>query len=127
VRRGRPEYRHLFRSLFDDAIANTRCARQLTLHADRARPDEAKLAPAKAGGDRAAARRPRRHSLAQSPAHLQQPAAAKAGTTRFPKPLQNLEYQPRFPQRFGCIEDARSFCRAFFDWYTRTTTTPGSG
>jgi putative transposase len=30
-----------------------------------------------------------------------------------------LKYQPQFPQRFGCIEDARSFCRHFFDWYNQ--------
>ena len=31
--------------------------------------------------------------------------------------FKTLKYQPQFPQRFGCIEDARSFCRRFFDWY----------
>ena len=31
--------------------------------------------------------------------------------------FKTLKYQPRFPQRFGCIEDAKSFCRRFFDWY----------
>ena len=25
--------------------------------------------------------------------------------------------RPEFPKRFGCIEDARSFCRGFFAWY----------
>jgi len=30
-----------------------------------------------------------------------------------------MKYQPRFPQRFGCIEDAKSFCRRFFDWYNQ--------
>ena len=33
--------------------------------------------------------------------------------------FKTLKYQPRFPQRFGCIEDARSFCRPFFDWYNQ--------
>jgi putative transposase len=31
--------------------------------------------------------------------------------------FKTLKYQPRFPQRFGCVEDAKSFCRRFFDWY----------
>lgn len=31
--------------------------------------------------------------------------------------FKTLKYRPEFPRRFGCIEDARSFCRGFFDWY----------
>jgi putative transposase len=31
--------------------------------------------------------------------------------------FKTLKYRPEFPQRFGCLEDARSFCRAFFTWY----------
>ena len=27
--------------------------------------------------------------------------------------------QPQFPQRFGCIQDAKTFCRSFFDWYNQ--------
>ena len=33
--------------------------------------------------------------------------------------FKTLKYQPRFPKRFGCIEDAKVFCRAFFDWYNQ--------
>jgi hypothetical protein len=33
--------------------------------------------------------------------------------------FKTLKYQPRFPQRFGSIEDARNFCRRFFDWYNQ--------
>jgi hypothetical protein len=33
--------------------------------------------------------------------------------------FKTLKYQPRFPQRFEDIEDARSFCRRFFDWYNQ--------
>jgi putative transposase len=33
--------------------------------------------------------------------------------------FKTLKYQPRFPKRFGCIEDAKSFCRQFFDWYNQ--------
>ena len=29
--------------------------------------------------------------------------------------FKTLKYQPRFPKTFGCVEDARTFCRSFFD------------
>ncbi len=31
--------------------------------------------------------------------------------------FKTLKYHPNFPERFGCIQDARSFCREFFEWY----------
>src|SRR5207245_273309 len=31
--------------------------------------------------------------------------------------FKTLKYRPDFPDRFGSIEDARAFCRSFFDWY----------
>ena len=31
--------------------------------------------------------------------------------------FKTLKYRPTFPDRFGCIEDARMFCREFFTWY----------
>lgn len=31
--------------------------------------------------------------------------------------FKTLKYRPEFPDRFGSIEDARAFCRQFFDWY----------
>ena len=31
--------------------------------------------------------------------------------------FKTMKYRPDFPQRFGCIEDARLFCREFFRWY----------
>ena len=31
--------------------------------------------------------------------------------------FKTLKYRPDFPERFGCIEDARSFCGDFFPWY----------
>ena len=33
--------------------------------------------------------------------------------------FKTLKYQPRFPKSFGCIKDARAFCRGFFDWYNQ--------
>lgn len=31
--------------------------------------------------------------------------------------FKTLKYSPEFPDRFGCMEDAKSFCRKFFAWY----------
>lgn len=31
--------------------------------------------------------------------------------------FKTLKYRPDFPERFGCIQDARTYCRPFFNWY----------
>jgi len=31
--------------------------------------------------------------------------------------FKTLKYRPDFPERFGSLEDARSFCQRFFSWY----------
>jgi putative transposase len=31
--------------------------------------------------------------------------------------FKTLKYRPDFPARFGCLEDARAHCQAFFAWY----------
>lgn len=31
--------------------------------------------------------------------------------------FKTLKYCPSFPERFGCIQDAKAFCRQFFRWY----------
>ncbi len=31
--------------------------------------------------------------------------------------FKTMKYRPEFPQRFGCIEDARAHCQTFFAWY----------
>jgi len=31
--------------------------------------------------------------------------------------FKTMKYRPDFPERFGCIEDSRSFCLNFFRWY----------
>lgn len=31
--------------------------------------------------------------------------------------FKTLKYCPQFPTQFGCLQDARVFCRAFFPWY----------
>jgi len=31
--------------------------------------------------------------------------------------FKTLKYRPEFPDRFGCVQDARAFCAPFFGWY----------
>jgi len=31
--------------------------------------------------------------------------------------FRTLKYRPDFPDRFGCLQDSRSFCQTFFTWY----------
>ena len=31
--------------------------------------------------------------------------------------FRTLKYRPDFPDHFGCLADARAFCRRFFAWY----------
>jgi putative transposase len=33
--------------------------------------------------------------------------------------FKTLKYRPKFPERFGSIEDARAFCQGFFPWYNQ--------
>lgn len=33
--------------------------------------------------------------------------------------FKTLKYHSSFPERFGSLQDARRFCRCFFDWYNR--------
>ena len=33
--------------------------------------------------------------------------------------FKTLKYSPQFPGRFGSIQDARSFCQPFFNWYNK--------
>jgi putative transposase len=96
----------LFRPLFDDAIAKHNVPPgQLTLHADRGGPMKAKataLLLADLGVTRSHNRPHTSNDNPFSESHFK-----------------TLKYQPRFPRRFGCIEDAKSFCRSFFDWYNQ--------
>jgi len=41
--------------------------------------------------------------------------------------FKTLKYRPEFPKRFGCIQDARSFCLTFFDWYNKEHKHTGIG
>ena len=41
--------------------------------------------------------------------------------------FKTLKYRPDFPARFGCIEDARAHCQAFFAWCNTARRHPGIG
>ncbi len=96
----------LFRPLFDDAIVKHQVPPgQLTLHADRGGPMKAKataLLLADLGVTKSHSRPHTSNDNPFSEAHFK-----------------TLKYQPQFPKRFGCIEDAKTFCRGFFDWYNQ--------
>ena len=41
--------------------------------------------------------------------------------------FKTLKYRPEFPDRFGCIQDARAYCQTFFDWYNKEHRHSGIG
>jgi putative transposase len=41
--------------------------------------------------------------------------------------FKTLKYHPTFPERFGSVQDARVFCRGFFDWYNTELRHDGLG
>ena len=96
----------LFKPLIDDAVRKHDIAPgQLTLHADRGGPMKAK-------------------ATALLLADLGVTKSHSRPYTSNDNPFsescfKTLKYQPQFPKRFGCIEDAKIFCRHFFNWYNR--------
>jgi putative transposase len=96
----------LFKALFDETFAKHGVPPgQLTLHADRGGPMKAKATAfllADLGVTKSHSRPHTSNDNPFSEAHFK-----------------TLKYQPQFPKRFGCIEDARAFCRRFFTWYNQ--------
>jgi putative transposase len=94
----------LFKALFDDTLAKHAAPPgQLTLQADRGGPMKAKataLMLADLGVTKSHSRPHTSNDNPFSEAHFK-----------------TLKYQPQFPKRFGCIQDAKDFCRRFFAWY----------
>ena len=41
--------------------------------------------------------------------------------------FRTMKYRPEFPDRFGCIQDARAFCQPFFAWYNHDHRHSGIG
>ena len=96
----------LFKPLFQDAAARHDVSPgQLTLHADRGPSMKAKataLLLADLGVTKSHSRPYTSNDNPFSESHFK-----------------TMKYQPQFPKRFGCIQDAKVFCRQFFDWYNR--------
>jgi putative transposase len=96
----------LFKPLFDDHVVKHAIVRgQLTLHADLGAPMKAKATALMLADLGVTKSHSRPHTSNDNP---------------FSEScFKTLKYQPQFPKRFGCIEDAKTFCRYFFDWYNR--------
>lgn len=96
----------VFKALFDDAITKHPAPPgQLTLHADRGGPMRAKttaLLLADLGVTKSHSRPHISNDNPFSESHFK-----------------TMKYQPQFPKRFGSIQDAKAFCRNFFNWYNR--------
>ena len=96
----------LFKELFHETFTKHDVPPgQLTLHADRGGPMKAKATAfllADLGVTKSHSRPHTSNDNPFSEAHFK-----------------TLKYQPQFPKRFGCIEDARTFCRHFFTWYNQ--------
>ena len=96
----------LFAALFKDTIAKHPVPPgQLTLHADRGAPMRAKTTVfllADLGINKSHSRPHTSNDNPFSESHFK-----------------TMKYQPQFPKRFGSIQDAKAFCRSFFDWYNQ--------
>ena len=96
----------LFKPLFDEAIIKHNVTPgQLTLHADRGSPMKAKATVFLLADLGVTRSHNRPHTFNDNP----------FSESHF----KTLKYQPSFPKRFGCMEDAKTFCRSFFDWYNQ--------
>jgi transposase InsO family protein len=96
----------LFKELCQDTILKNEVSPgQLTLHADRGGPMKAKATAQLLADLGVTKSHSRPHTSNDNP----------FSESHF----KTLKYQPRFPKRFGCIEDAKQFCREFFSWYNQ--------
>ena len=96
----------LFKALFTDTLAKHPAPPgQLTLHADRGGPMRAKATALLLADLGVTKSHSRPHTSNDSP----------FSESHF----KTMKYQPQFPQRFGSIQDAKAFCRRFFDWYNQ--------
>ena len=94
----------LARQLIGSACGQQRIAAgQLTVHADRGAPMKSK-------------------TLAQLLADLEVTRSFSRPHVSDDNPFSEAHFKtfksrPDFPDRFGCVQDARTYCSRFFDWY----------
>jgi len=112
----------LFTALFNDAAAKHPAPPgQLTLHADRGAPMRAKTT-ALLLADLGAPMRAKTTALLLADLGVTKSHSRPHTSNDNPfseSHFKTMKYQPQFPQRFGCIQDAKAFCRSFFDWYNQ--------
>ena len=94
----------LFKPLFEDAVEKHAVPPgQLTLHADRGPTMKAKATAFLLADLGVTKSHSRPHTSNDNP---------------FSESLfKTCKYQPEFPGKFGSLQDAKAFCRRFFDWY----------
>ena len=96
----------MFKELFEDTIIKHNVPPgQLTLHADRGASMKAKATAQLLADLGVTKSHSRPHTSNDNP----------FSESHF----KTLKYQPQFPKLFGCIEDAKAFCRRFFPWYNQ--------
>ena len=94
----------LARTMIEQAVQQQEVPRaQLTIHADNGSPMTSKLVAFKMADLGVTKSHSRPHVSNDNP----------YSESHF----KTLKYRPEFPDRFGCIEDARQFCQTFFAWY----------
>lgn len=100
------ESARLFKVLLEETVARHDVPPgQLTLHADRGGPMKAKATALLLADLGVTKTHSRPHVSNDNPFSEAQ--------------FKTLKYQPEFPERFGCIEDAKAFCRRFFTRYNQ--------
>lgn len=108
------EHSVLAKRLIEDSCCKQKiCPDQLTLHADRGSSMRSKLVSELLCDLKVARTHSRPHVSNDNPYSEAQ--------------FKTLKYCPDFPERFGSIEDARIFCRRFFDWYNKRHRHSGIG
>jgi len=86
---------------------------QLTIHADRGSPMKAKTTAQLFADLGITKSHSRPHVSNDNPFSESQ--------------FKTMKYRPEFPKRFGCLEDAKSFCQSFFHWYNQDHRHTGIG
>ena len=91
------------RLIHETCIKQNICSEQLTIHADRGTSMRSKLAAQLMADMGITKTHSRPHTSNDNPYSEAQ--------------FKTMKYRHTFPKSFGCIEDAKTFLRGFFEWY----------
>lgn len=110
----RAENAQLAKALLADTVAKQGVGRdQLTIHADRGSPMTAK---------------PVAFLLADLGVTKSHSRPQVSNDNPYSESqFRTMKYRPEFPDRFGCYEDAHTFCERFFTWYNQDHRHSGIG